>query len=126
MIDKIKSNLTNSYLMFIFDFADPSNVNKEEISEFIGCPIIEIFQSQKMADKSKKLLGKNGFGKALVCYFNLFQSQDGVNFRKLDAEMTKHKKVFLRHLGKDKVSFLNLMIKISESIEPKKRGLLAS
>lgn len=126
MIDQIKSNLTNQYLMFIFEFADPSSVNKEELALFIGCPIIEIFKSQKMADKSKKLLGKTGFGKALVCYFNQFQSQDGIDFKKLEKEITQNRKVFLRHLGKDKVNFLTLLIKISDTLEPKRKGLLAS
>lgn len=126
MIDKIKSNLTNSYLMFIFDFADPSSVSSQELCEFLECPIIEIFKSQRAADKSKKKLGKAGFSKALVCYFNQFQTLDGVDFKSLEGELTQNRKVFLRHLGKDKVNYLNLLIKISESIEPQKRGLLSA
>lgn len=125
MIDKIKSNLTNSYLMFVFEFADPSTVNEQELSAFIGCPVIEIFKSQRAADRSKKVLGKASFGKALVCYFGQFQSSDGVDFRRLGHELTKNRKVFLRHLGKDKVNYLSLLIKINESIEPQRRGLLA-
>lgn len=126
MIDQIKSNLTNCYLMFVFDFADPSSVNSKELCDFMGCPVMEIFKSQRQADKSKKLLGKAGFGKALVCYFNEFQSHDGVNFKALERELNANRKVFLRHLGKDKVNFLNLLIKINEAIEPQKRGLLSA
>jgi hypothetical protein len=126
MIDKIKSNLTNHYLMFVFDFADPTSVNAKEIAEFIGCPIVEMFKSQRTADKSKKVLGRAGFGKALVCYFNEFQGRDGVDFKRLEQELTENRKVFLRHLGKDKVNYLTLLISVNESIEPKRRGLLAS
>jgi hypothetical protein len=125
MIDKIKSNLTSHYLMFVFDFADPSTVNAKELSAFIGCPIVEMFKSQRTADRSKKTLGRSGFGKALVCYFNSFSTHDGIDFKRLERELTENKKVFLRHLGKDKVNYLTLLISVAEAIEPKRRGLLA-
>jgi hypothetical protein len=110
--------------MFIFDFGDLSSANKEKISEAMGCPICDVFKTQRQADKAKKILGKSGFGKMLTLYFNQFQGKDGVDFKKLDAEISKNKKVFLRHLGKDKVNYLSLMISIAQSIESKKRGLL--
>ena len=124
MIDKIKSNLTNSYLMFIFDFADSSQVNKDELLKRIECPLLEIFKTQKNADKTKKVLGKNGFGKALFVYFNEFQSQDGIDFNRLEKEIAQNRKVFLRHLGKDKVNYLTLLISIDNSLEKPKKGLL--
>lgn len=124
MIDKVKSNLTNYYLMFVFDFGDPADCNKAELAQKIGCPIVEVFKSQRTADKAKKVLGKKGFGEMLVCYFSAFQSQDGVKFKELEKELASNRKVFLRHLGKDKVNYLNLMISVSGSIEEKKRGLL--
>lgn len=124
MTDKIKSNLTNSYLMFVFDFGDPAHCDKAALAQAIGCPIIEVFKSQRTADKAKKVLGKRGFGEMLVCYFSAFQSQDGVKFKELERELITNRKVFLRHLGKDKVNYLNLMISVSGSIEPAKRGLL--
>ncbi len=124
MIDKIKSNLTNYYLMFVFDFGEPSECDKAELTKAIGFPIAEVFRSQRQADKAKKILGKNGFGQMLVIYFSQFQSQDGVNFKKLEGELKQNRKIFLRHLGKDKVNYLNLMISISGSFEERKRGLL--
>jgi hypothetical protein len=124
MIDKIKSNLTNSYLMFVFDFGDPAECDKGALAQKIGCPIIEVFKSQRTADKAKKVLGKKGFGEMLVVYFSAFQSQDGVKFAELEREIKAHRKVFLRHLGKDKVNYLNLMISVSGSLETQKRGLL--
>lgn len=124
MSEKIKSTLTSSYLMFVFDFADPSAVQKDELKESVGFDPCQLFKSQKQADKAKKVLGKSGFPKILVCYFNQFQSQDGVDFRALDSDLSKYRKVFLRHLGKDKVNYLNLLILISQSCEQKKKGLL--
>lgn len=124
MIDKVKSSLTNSYLMFIFDFADPMSVNKNELSESIGFDPLELFNSQKQADRAKKVLGKMGFSKALVCYFGRFQSQEGIDFKALEKELNKHRKVFIRHLGKDKINYLNLLIQISNSCEQRRKGLL--
>lgn len=124
MIDKIKSNLTNSYLMFVFDFSDPQDIKKDALTEAIGFPIAEVFKTQRQEDKAKKILGKTGFGKMLFVYFNQFQSQDGIDFKALEKEIVQNKKVLLRHLGKDKVNYLNLMISVSRSLEPKKRGLL--
>ena len=126
MIDQIKSNLTNSYLMFVFEFADPQTVNKEQINETLGVPIRELFQSQKQADRSKKVLGKIGFGRAVVCYFNSFNNSAGIDFKTLDQELTRHRKIFLRHLGKDKVNYLSLMISIANVCEPQRRGLLSA
>lgn len=126
MSDKLKASLTNSYLMFIFDFADPSTVDKDEVLKCIECPVIDIFKSQKQADKAKKMLGKQGFGKALVLYFGQFQSHDGVDFKRLESELSTNRKVFQRHLGKDKVNYLGLMISVSNAVEPKKRGLLSA
>lgn len=124
MNDKIKSNLTNHYLMFVFDFGDPQSINKDNVLEEIKCPLIEIFKTQKQADKVKKILGKSGFNRVLYCYFDQFQNSRGIDFRTLGEELTENRKVFLRHLGKDKCSLLTLMIKISESFE--KKGLLAA
>jgi len=124
MIDKIKSNLTNHYLMFIFDFGDPASVKQDELAKELGCAVADVFKTQRQADKAKKVLGKSGFEKMLVVYFNQFQSRDGINFKKLESELKQNRKVLLRHLGKDKVNYLNLMISVSGSLEGKKRGLL--
>lgn len=124
MIDKIKSNLTNSYMMFVFEFADPSTIDKSEIQAFIKCPLVDAFSSQRTADSAKKNLGKLGFSKLLSVYFGEFQTSDGIDFRRLGLELTKNKKVLLRHLGKDKVNFLNLLVSIAKSLESERKGLL--
>lgn len=123
MIDKIKSNLTTSYMLFIFEFGDPSTADKKKIECEINCPLLELFHSQRTVDKAKKSLGKAGFNNLLAAYFSQFQSQDGFKFKILDEELVKNKKVFLRHLGKDKLNYLNLIISTRKAIEHKK-GLL--
>lgn len=126
MIEQIKSNLTNHYLMFVFEFAAPESVNKDELTMELGCPVIDIFKSQRKADLSKKSLGRQKFGKVLMLYFDQFQSHDGIDFKRLEQELTQNRKVFLRHLGKDKVNYLSLLIKIADTLEPKRRGLLSA
>ncbi len=122
MSDKIKSNITTSYMLFVFDFADPSSVDKSNIEQEIKCPVAEVFSSQKKTDHAKKALGKVGFDKMLSVYFAHFQTQDGFNHQKLDEELRKNKKVFLRHLGKDKVNYLTLLISTMSALP--KKGLL--
>ena len=92
MIEQIKSNLTNNFLMFVFEFADPQTVNKEQINEALGVPIRELFQSQKQADRSKKILGRKGFGCAVVCYFNSFNNSSGIDFKSLSKSFARIRK----------------------------------
>lgn len=123
MIDKIKSNLTTSYMLFVFDFGDPSTADKTRIECDIKCPLVELFHSQRTVDKAKKQLGREGFNNLLAAYFSQFQSADGFQFKTLDEELNKNKKVFIRHLGRDKMNYLNLIISTRKAIEIKK-GLL--
>ena len=124
MIERIKSSITNSYLNFLFDYADPSSVNKEAIVKALGFPIDDLFSSQKRSDHAKRL-GKETFNKAVSIYFARFQNSDGVDFKRLKKEITRDKKTMLRHLGKDKLNFLALIISILETEpEVKKLGLL--
>lgn len=123
MIDKIKSNLTTNYMMFIFDCGDPNATDKKQLEAQIKCPLVEMFNSQRTVDKAKKSLGKAGFNNLLAAYFGQFQSPDGFKFKTLDEELTKNKKVFLRHLGKDKLNYLTLIVSTRKAIEIKK-GLL--
>ncbi len=124
--DKIKSNVTTSYMLFVFDFADPSSVNKESLEKQIECPIADVFNSQKKTDHAKKVLGKENFNKLLASYFSQFQTQDGFDYKTLGEELTRNRKVFLRHLGKDRCSILSLMTKVMEAIGEPKRGLLSA
>jgi hypothetical protein len=132
MIDKLKSNLTNAYMMFILGFADPSTVDKSVVEAEMKGKISEVFNTQKNCDRAKRLL-KGNFAKMLALYFHQFNSTDGFDHLGLDKELAKNKKHLLRHLGKDKLQYLNLIVslmKTADEIKPEgvklKKGLLAS
>ncbi len=118
MNDKIRSAINTAYMLFVFEFADPTSVTLETKNPLV------VFDSQKSADKMKKELGKDGFRKFLSLYFSSFQSPRGLDFRKLDHEITKNKKVLLRHLGKDKMTYLSLVVSVLKAVEEPRRGLL--
>lgn len=124
MNDKAKSTLTTAYLMFTFEFADPSTVNVEALKDKVGP--LDVFQSQRSADKAKQVLGKKDFAKLLSLYFAKFQTSDGFDYTRLEQELMTHKQIFERHLGRDRMRFLNLLISTMKSLESDKpkRGLL--
>ncbi len=124
MTDKIKSNITTSYMLFVFDFSDPSQIEKANIEKEIRFPVNEVFDSQKKADSARERLGKDGFNKMLSLYFASFETQDGFDYNKLGTQVLKHKKTFLRFLGKDKLNYLTLLINTMMSLQEPKRGLL--
>lgn len=120
-VEKIKTHLTTAYMMFVFDFHDPSSVDLE-----INFDIALLFDNQKSADSAKKLWGKNGFKKLLSLYFNRYQTGHGLDVDALSETVTRNKKVLLRHLGKDKVAFLVLIVTLFRAMDfnAPKRGLL--
>lgn len=125
MIDKIKSNITSSFLEFVFSYADPSAISRDAIAKALEFPIEDLFSTQKKADSAKRL-GRETFSKAVSLYFSGFQNQDGVDYKRLGVELIKHKKVLMRHLGKDRLAYLNLIVSVL-SATPEvqvKKGLL--
>lgn len=125
MNEQIKSNLTTAYLMFVFDFADPS-FDKGPLLEKLGVDLAELFDKQKSVDHAKKEMSKDDFQKILSLYFNQFQSGDGLAHSQLADKLEAHKANFQRHLGKDKLAYLGLILKLMKTLEVKKRGLLAA
>ena len=126
MIEKIKSSLNTSYMLFCFEMGDPSSINKESLVKSLSFPLDEIFDSQKKCDQAKSKLGKSEFQKVLSLYFASFQSSDGLDINGLESEIKANKPVMLRHLGKDKLAFLQLILstfKATNEIE-KRKGLL--
>ncbi len=125
MNEQIKTQLTTAYMMFVFDFSDPSSIDKDHFTKSIN--LEELFDTQRTADKAKRLWGKDGFKKLMSLYFNRYQTSKGLDFDALETSIIKNKKVFLRHLGKDKINYLILittMLKSLESTTPR-RGLLS-
>lgn len=125
MVDKIKSNLTTAYMLFIFDFADPSDFDSESIKDRLSCPLKELFNTQKSVDRAKKDFTKEDFSKLLGLFFSQYQTSDGLDYKRLSKDLTDHKKQYLRHLGKDKLNYLSLLTSLMKILEPvPKRGLL--
>lgn len=124
MNEQIKTQLTTAYMMFVFDFSDPSQIDKDHFTKSIN--LEELFDTQRTADKAKRLWGKDGFKKLMSLYFNRYQTNKGLDFDALEASIVKNRKVFLRHLGKDKIAFLLLIVTLLKALEstPTKRGLL--
>lgn len=119
--DQIKTHLTTAYMMFVFEFHDPSSVDLGPVT------VESLFDTQKTADKAKRQHGRDGFRKLLSLYFNQYQKSHGLDIEALDQTLTRNKKVFYRHIGRDKFTFLCLIVTLLKAIEepkPKRRGLL--
>ncbi len=125
MIDQIRSNVTTAFTMLVFDFADLDGVNKAELQTKIKCPIAELFDKQKNADRAKRAL-KADFDTLLALYFNAYQTSQGFAHERLAQKLDEAESVFMRHLGKDKVRYLRLLISIAKLINEKPKGLLGA
>lgn len=127
MNDKIKSQLTTAYMMFIFDFHNPLDVNQSALEERMPCKINEVFSSQRNSDRSKRKL-QDDFPKALSLYFKQYQTIDGVNVIALNEAMDVNNRTMQRHLGKDKMVHLRLIVNLIRALDEKprlKKGLLS-
>lgn len=124
MIDALRSLATTEFTMLIFDHADLEGVNKREILEKIKCPLVELFDRQKNADRAKKVL-KAEFSKAVALFLHGYLTSTGFDFSGLSKKIEEHHGIFERHLGKDQVRYLRLLINVARLSEEKpKRGLL--
>ncbi len=127
MTDKIKSNVTTSYMMFINSFGDPYTLNKRAIEKMIGCKIEEAFLNQRINDDAKanaRKSGKHEFDKVICLYLASFLNGDGIDYNKMNQDIGANPKFLLRSLGKGNMNYLQLMVRILESLEEPKKGLL--
>lgn len=122
MTDKtnLKDILSSHFDIFIADFADPATVQVEVKG------LSSILDTQKKADQAKKEFDKNGFKQILALYFDNFKADNSVDYIKLEKCITSNEKVLLRHLSKDKVMYIRLIVDLHKALEakPRKRGLL--
>jgi len=125
MIDELRSLSTTQFVMLVFEFSDPEDINKTQIEERIKCPLVELFDKQRNADRAKRAL-KSDFDKAVSLYFNSYQTSTGFAFDKLDEKLDEHGPIFIRHLGKDLVRYLRLLISIARLTKEKPKGLLVA
>ncbi len=111
-------------MMFVMDLADPSTCDRAKLEEEIKGKISEMFDTQPNGDRAKRYL-KDRFNKALSLYFNSFCTSDGLNYARLDREISKNRKHLLRHLGKDRLTYLTLITQLMSVVDGKsKKGLL--
>jgi hypothetical protein len=125
VIDKLRSLLSTQYTIFIFTLADLEGANKAEIERKIQIAISDVFDRQKPADRAKRVL-KADFQKLLALYFNQYQTSSGFAHERLAKKLDECEKVFLRHLGKDKLNYLRFLISVARIIHDKPKGLLAA
>lgn len=123
MTDQLRSLNTTAFTMLVFDFADLEGVNKTKLEEQIKHPLVELFDKQKNADRARKVL-KADFQKLVALYFNTYQTPQGFAFDRLSKKLDASGPVFERHLGKDKVKYLRLLISTARIIQEKPKGLL--
>lgn len=121
--DSIKSNLTTSFVMFISDFGDLSNINKDNLEQKSGYKIQDLFKKQRNSDMAKKKLGRE-FNSALAAYFNRFITKDGLDADMLKKEIESYESVLRLHVKKDAMRYLKLLAQVGVAAETPKRGLL--
>lgn len=123
-LDKIKSNLTTSFAVFISEFGDVTSIDKKQLEEKCGLKIDNLFKKQIYADKSKKKLGEADFKKALAIYLNRFLTSDGLDAEFLAKDLEANGPTIKLHFKKDAVRFLKLLSQIGVAVQGPKRGLL--
>ena len=124
MIDMLRSLVVTEFL-FLCAKAPESEKERDELKAKLSFPFEKLFDSEGYTNKAKNLLKKD-FEKALSIYFEKYQTKDGFDFARLREALEEHERNFLRHLGKDKVQFLRLLIRLCELTKEKPKGLLHS
>jgi hypothetical protein len=123
--DLIRKDLNDKFTELVFDFADLEGINPKAIEEQIKCPLVELFDKQKNADKAKKAL-KADFNKAVALYLAAYQTSSRIDFSALSKKLDECEKIFMRHLGKDTLRYLRLLTDFSKYIKEKPKGLLGA
>lgn len=125
MTEQVKANLITSYIVFVHDFADPTEINKSEIEKKMHCKLEDLFKRQRVADMAKSRLGED-FKKAVSLYFHRFQTKDGFNHKALLKDLDSNEEALVRHLKKDSVKYVRLLAQLMTYVDTGPRGLLAS
>lgn len=119
--NNIKHVLAKSYEEFL-NGIEPKPDAEAVRAKYKG-PILDIFITQRATDKAKAQLGKD-FSKAMRMYFDSFLVDGDFASKRLKTSMQPYEKNFLRHLGKDRLAFIKLLIEVADNCEEKRRGLL--
>ncbi len=121
---KIKDGLTTSYMLFVFDFGDPAAVDREAVEKQIGLPIAKIFDTKPGYHRTIQRLGRTKFNKVMALYFSDLRTKEGIDADKLGERMAKGQEMLKRHLGKEVMIYLSLLLSVSRAISEKRQGLL--
>lgn len=119
MNDKIKTDLDKHFDRFI----EGLGPEDKALVEKLKIDLKELFDSQKNADRARRDIGKD-FNKIMSSYFSQFKTKSGFDYASLYNKVLDKEKVFLRHLGTDKLQYLKLILSLRADLEFKKRGLL--
>jgi hypothetical protein len=128
MTDKAQSILTAGMAMLPYKFFDLEDAlrTKSELESRFEIEVPALFHSQRKLDKIKNS-GRRNFHALCALYFSSFNGPRGFDLSRLENDLLKHKSVMERHLGKEFLFTLDLLVKVQKEIEPKQaapRGLL--
>lgn len=124
-MQKIKTDLTQAFYSFMMDYASPASIAKNVVEDKIECPIIECFDTQKRADHAKQVYGKKGMSLVIALYLNQYRNdKGGIESERLANDLTRNHKTLVRHLGKDRLEHLSLIVNLLKTFEEPKKGLL--
>lgn len=127
--NNINRVLTKAYEEFLNGLCPKPDLDQDkvlktiQITPKIAISIGDLFEKQRNTDKAKSVCGKY-FPQAMRLYFAHFLAKDTVDFKRLKYGLTPYEANFLRHLGKDRLAFLKLLISIADEIQEKRKGLL--
>lgn len=122
-MNAINKTLNDSYIEFMQSLAPA--VDETLVLDKINGPIMNLFSKQRTGDLAHKALGKE-FNQALRLYFSKFVVNGKVEFKRLRTSFEPHERNFLLHLGRERLAYLKLLLKLSECMEDKRPGLLFS
>lgn len=122
-MNELKAALIASFREFLSDLAP--EVDEAMVLEKVGSPIMNLFTKQRTGDLAHKALGRE-FNQALRLYFSQFLVGEKVDFKRLRTSFEPHERNFLLHLGRERLAYLKLLLKMSECVEDKRPGLLFS
>lgn len=128
MTDKALSVLNAGLAMLPYKFFDLEDAmrTKSELESRFDIQVPALFHSQRKLDKIKSS-GRRHFNALLALYFSHFNGPRGFDCAALERDVLKHKAVMERHLSKETLFLLELLIKTQKEIAPKKpapQGLL--
>lgn len=123
------SVLTSGLSLLPYKFFDLEDAlrTKGELESRFEIEVPQLFHSQKKLDKIKSH-GKRHFNALCALYFSSFNGPRGFDLSRLESDILKHKSVMERHLGKEFLFAIDLLVRVQKEIEPKQaagpRGLL--